>query len=44
VPTVLLGDLLVTFVDGLASIPARAGAEARGAFDVLWLALLGLAE
>ena len=45
VPLVLLGDLLVTFLDGLASAPARAqGAEARAAFDVLWLALLGLAE
>ena len=45
VPAVLLGDLLVTFLDGLASAPARAqGAEARAAFDVLWLALLGLAE
>lgn len=45
VPPILLGDLLVTFLDGLASTPARAGgAEARGAFDVLWLALLGLAE
>ena len=45
VPVVLLGDLLVTFLDGLASAPSRAqGAEARAAFDVLWLALLGLAE
>lgn len=45
VPTVLLGDLLVTFLDGLASAPGRAGGvEARAAFDVLWLALLGLAE
>jgi hypothetical protein len=42
---VLLGDLLVTFVDGLACSPAGArGADARAAFDVLWLALLGLAE
>jgi AcrR family transcriptional regulator len=45
VPTVLLGDLLVTFLDGLASAPGRTGGvEARAAFDVLWLALLGLAE
>jgi AcrR family transcriptional regulator len=45
VPPVLLGDLLVTFIDGLASAPAGAGgADARAAFDVLWLALLGLAE
>jgi AcrR family transcriptional regulator len=45
VPSVLLGDLLVTFLDGLASSPAGAGgADARATFDVLWLALLGLAE
>ena len=45
VPPVLLGDLLVTFIDGLASVPAGVGgADARAAFDVLWLALLGLAE
>ena len=45
VPSLLLGDLLVTFIDGLASTPADpGGAEARAAFDVLWLALLGLAE
>ena len=45
VPAVLLGDLLVTFVDGLASVPpGTGGIEVRAAFDVLWLALLGLAE
>jgi hypothetical protein len=45
VPTVLLGDLLVTFVDGLAATPSEsARGSARAAFDVLWLALLGLAE
>ena len=45
VPTVLVGDLLVTFVDGLAAAPEGEGkADSRGAFDVLWLALLGLAE
>lgn len=45
VPSVLLGDVLVTFLDGLASSPGGAGeADARAAFDVLWLALLGLAE
>ena len=45
VPSALLGDLLVTFLDGLASAPAGGdGADARAAFDVLWLALLGLAE
>lgn len=45
VPTPLLGDLLVTFVDGLAASPGRSGGvDARAAFDVLWLALLSLAE
>ncbi len=45
VPPALVGDLLVTFLDGLASSPtSEGGTEARAAFDVLWLALLGLAE
>jgi hypothetical protein len=45
VPMSLVGDLLVTFVDGLAATPAEsARGNARAAFDVLWLALLGLAE
>jgi AcrR family transcriptional regulator len=45
VPPVLLGDVLVTFLDGLASAAVpEGGADARAAFDVLWLALLGLAE
>lgn len=45
VPTSLLGALLVTFIDGLAATPAEsARGNARAAFDVLWLALLGLAE
>jgi AcrR family transcriptional regulator len=45
VPSVLLGDVLVTFLDGLASAAVpEGGADARAAFDVLWLALLGLAE
>lgn len=45
VPTALLGDLLVTFVDGLAASSAESARDdARAAFDVLWLALLGLAE
>jgi AcrR family transcriptional regulator len=45
VPPILLGDVLVTFLDGLASAPvAEGGADARAAFDVLWLALLELAE
>ena len=45
VPAPLVGDLLVTFLDGLASAPTdEGGPDARAAFDVLWLALLGLAE
>ena len=45
VPTSLLGDLLVTFVDGLAATPAESSrGNARASFDVLWLALLGLAD
>ena len=45
VPVPLLGDLIVTFVDGVAAAPeGRRAADARVAFDVLWLALLGLAE
>ena len=45
VPASLVGDLLVTFMDGLAAAPAEsARGSARAAFDVLWLALLGLAE
>jgi AcrR family transcriptional regulator len=44
VPVALLGDLIVTFIDGAAAAPEGRAAEARVAFDVLWLALLGLAE
>jgi AcrR family transcriptional regulator len=45
VPSSLVGDLLVTFVDGLAAAPEQSGrAHARASFDVLWLALLGLAD
>jgi AcrR family transcriptional regulator len=45
VPSALVGDLLVAFVDGLAAAPEQGGrAHARASFDVLWLALLGLAE
>ena len=45
IPAALLGDLIVTFVDGAAAAPTGGRvAEARVAFDVLWLALLGLAE
>lgn len=45
VPSTLLGELLVTFQDGLAASAERnTGGDARAAFDVLWLALLGLAD
>jgi AcrR family transcriptional regulator len=45
VPVALLGDVIVTFIDGVAAAPdGGRAAEARVAFDVLWLALLGLAE
>jgi AcrR family transcriptional regulator len=45
VPAPLVGDLLVTFVDGLAAAPEQdSRAKARASFDVLWLALLGLAD
>jgi hypothetical protein len=45
VPPVLLGEVLVTFLDGLASaVVPETGGDTRAAFDVLWLALLGLAE
>lgn len=45
VPPPLLGDVLVTFLDGVASAPRGGdGVDPRAAFDVLWLALLGLAE
>jgi AcrR family transcriptional regulator len=45
VPSALVGDLLVTFVDGLTTAPDQDGrATARASFDVLWLALLGLAD
>ena len=45
VPAPLLADVVVAFVDGLAVDPALAEARPRRvAFDVFWLALLGLAE
>lgn len=44
-PAPLLADVVVAFVDGLALDPALASARPRRvAFDVFWLALLGLAE
>ena len=42
VPLELLGEVTVTFEDGLAL--SDRGAERRVAFDVFWLALLNLAE
>ena len=44
VPTELLGEANVAFVDGLAIDGRVSGADPRVAFDVFWLALLGLAE
>ena len=45
VPPPLLADVVVAFVDGLALESALAPDRPRRiAFDVLWLALLGLAE
>jgi AcrR family transcriptional regulator len=45
VPPALVGDVVVAFVDGLALEHALVpGRPRRIAFDVLWLALLGLAE
>jgi AcrR family transcriptional regulator len=45
VPSPLVGNLLVTFVDGLAAAPEQSDpTQVRASFDVLWLALLGLAD
>lgn len=44
VPAELLGDASVAFVDGLAIDARLAGGDPRVAFDVFWLAMLGLAE
>ena len=44
VPPELLGEASVTFVDGLAIDGRVSGSDPRVAFDVFWLAMLGLAE
>ena len=45
IPAALLADVQVAFVDGLAvSIALQPDSNARAAFDVFWLALLGMAE
>jgi AcrR family transcriptional regulator len=45
VPTAMIADVLVAFVDGLALAAARSPERNhRVAFDVFWLAMLSLAE
>ena len=44
VPPELLGEAGVAFVDGLALGDVVSAADPRVAFDVFWLAMLGLAE
>jgi AcrR family transcriptional regulator len=44
VPTTLIGDVSVAFVDGLALDPSRDAVAQRLAFDVFWLAMLSLTE
>jgi AcrR family transcriptional regulator len=45
VPADLVGDTLLAFVDGLMTLnPLHPERDPRPAFDVLWLALLALAE
>ena len=44
VPAELLGEANVAFVDGLAMGGIVSAADPRVAFDVFWLAMLGLAE
>ena len=44
VPTALIGDVSVAFVDGLALDPSRDAVAQRLAFDVFWLAMLSLTE
>jgi len=44
VPTVLIGDVSVAFVDGLALDSSRDAVAQRLAFDVFWLAMLSLTE
>lgn len=44
VPAELLGEASVAFMDGLAVAGPVRGSDPRVAFDVFWLAMLGLAE
>jgi AcrR family transcriptional regulator len=44
VPAQLLGEASVAFVDGLAVDDGVSSSDPRVAFDVFWLAMLGLAE
>lgn len=44
VPAELLGEASVAFVNGLAVESPVSGSDPRVAFDVFWLAVLGLAE
>lgn len=44
VPAEMLGETSVAFVDGLALGAVIAATDPRVAFDVFWLAMLGLAE
>ena len=44
-PSALLAEAVVAFVDGLAlDVSSGSGREPRIAFDIFWLALLGLTE
>ena len=44
VPAELLGEASVAFMNGLAAAGPLPGSDPRVAFDVFWLAILGLAE
>ena len=44
VPSPILGEASVTFLDGLALRGLTAATDARVAFDVFWLAMLGVGE
>ena len=44
VPSALVGDVSVAFMDGLALDSSRALADQRLSFDVFWLAMLSLTE
>jgi TetR/AcrR family transcriptional repressor of bet genes len=45
VPAELVGDTVLAFIDGLMTVtPMFPGRDPRPSFDVLWLALLALAE